>query len=232
MLCVIVDDEVTALNYLKKNVLQIPQLKLIETFKNSVVAKEYLLEHPEIYLVFSDINMSGLSGLELAKLVPRKKVVFTTGYEEYARESWRHINVLGYLSKPISLKDISDIVEKIYPVYIAEKIAQSQKSSTHFIYRLDDKTIEIPFDKILFIESFRNFSKFYTDNETFLAPVPLIEIQRILPSNNFARVSKSAIANRDKIIGLSSDNKYLKLIGGSKCKCSKMYIQSLDLSLI
>ncbi|PSK93141.1 LytTR family two component transcriptional regulator [Taibaiella chishuiensis] len=229
MLCVIVDDEIISINYLEKIVLQIPQLKLVATFKNPVSAKAYLLAHPEVYLVFSDINMSGLSGLELAQLVPKKKVVFTTGYEEYARESWRISNAIGYLSKPISLKDISEVAEKIHPIYLAERIALVYKNTTHLVYRLDDKTVEIAFDKILYIESTGNFSNVIAEDGDYFAPIPLWEVHKALPSTTFARVSKSTVANKDKILGATNNYKELKLLGGSKCKSSKMYLQNSDL---
>ncbi len=232
VLCVIVDDEISAISYLEKIVFQIPQLKLVATFKNSVSAKAYLSEHPEIFLVFSDINMSGLSGLELAQLVPQKKVVFTTGYEEYARDSWRLPNVIGYLSKPISLKDVSEIAAKTYPLYIAEQIALTHKNTTHLIYRLDNKSIDIAFDKILYIESTGNYANIFAEHAAYFAPIPLWELLKVLPSNIFARVGKSTIANKNKIIGTTDNYKLLKLIGGSECKCSKMYIQYLDLQSV
>ncbi|WP_333887326.1 LytTR family DNA-binding domain-containing protein [Sphingobacterium siyangense] len=228
ILCVIVDDEIRAINYLESIVLQIPQLKLIGTFKNPIEAKDYLLTHPEVYLAFVDISMSGLSGLELAKLIPDKKVVFTTGHEEFALESWRYKNVLGYLTKPISFKDISEIIEKIYPLYNAENIALRFGSDNTLTYRIEDKIVKIPYDRILYLESTRNYTNVLLEEGSRFAPIALWELERGLPKSIFVRVGKSTIANKNKVTGFSENFKEVEFMGGLKCKSSKHYIQNAD----
>lgn len=216
--CVIVDDEISAIKNLEKFVQQISQLELIGSFTDPIKALEFL-KKTDVYLVFMDISMEGLSGLDMARLI-HNKVVFITGHGEFALASWKLDNVIGYLTKPIFFEDIVGILKRVSILFSAENLSTPIQTDKFLAYKRDDEVVRIEYDKIIYIEARKNYSWVYLENKEEFVPIPLWEIEKILPKSKFVRVSKSTIANASKIL---DDDKEITLIGGFKLKPGKAY---------
>lgn len=221
--CVIVDDEIIAAEFLAKSVRQIPQLELVKIFNDSIEAKEFL-RNSDIFLVFLDIKMDGLSGIELAKII-QQKVVFTTGHDEFALASWKLVNVAGYLTKPIFFEDVVNVItERIIPLFSAEHLSAQFETDRFLHYKLDDELVKISHDNIVFIEANRNFSTIHLIDSRRNCPIPLWELEKILPKSKFVRINKATIANQAQII---DDSKQVLLLGGYTLKPGKAYREKI-----
>ncbi|RKE47134.1 LytR/AlgR family response regulator transcription factor [Sphingobacterium detergens] len=216
--CVIVDDELSILKTLKRFIQQIPQLELAATFTDSVEALEFIRKSDE-YLIFLDISMDTLSGLDLAKLIPNK-VVFITGHAEFALESWKLDNVLGYLTKPVFFEDIVGVLKRLSNFWHSDYYNIQVNSDKYFSYKHDDVVSKIELDNIIYIEANNNYTTFYLEGNVKIVPVAIWDIEKSLPKSKFIRISKSVIANTNKII---DDSKEVILLGGFSIKPGKAY---------
>ncbi len=224
--CIIIDDEYKSAEGLAALVRQMPELDLVEVYTDPFVAKK-ALENSDIALVFSDINMDELSGMELAETI-EQKVVFTTGHRGYAFASWELGNVIGFLKKPILISDIVKVLnERIIPI-LSTEISTTLDTEEKLSYKLDGKIIEVPYDKILYLETAINYTNIQSELGERFAPIPLWELERGLPKSIFVRVGKSTIVNKNKVTGFSDNYKEVEFMGGLKCKSSKHYIQNAD----
>lgn len=193
--CIIVDDEQTARNILKKYIQDVPSLKLESEFKNSIDALEYIQSH-NINLIFLDIEMPKLSGISLAKIIESKtKVIFTTAHREFALEGFE-LNVVDYLLKPFSFDRFLKAVQKVM-----QRESQKVDNSTNdFIYvKVDKKMIKINFSELLYIEGLSNYIKIHTKSNTYVVYDKLSTLTTTLPSLTFMRIHKSFIVNLKKI---------------------------------
>ncbi|MDR2272045.1 MAG: LytTR family DNA-binding domain-containing protein [Sphingobacterium sp.] len=217
--CVIVDDELSMLKMLEKFVRQIPHLECLASFIDPIEAKEFILKS-DADVVFLDIKMEKLSGLELVKLIPDYKVVFITGHEEFALQSWKLDNVVGYITKPFFFDDIVSIARRLSKIFLTESGEYIINSDVFLSYKHDDAIVRIEHETIIYIEAKRNYSTIYMDGAETNAPIPLWDIEKSLPRSKFVRVSKSIIVNSNKIL---DDSKEIILLGGFKLKPGKAY---------
>ncbi|MDH6354452.1 two-component system LytT family response regulator [Dysgonomonas sp. PH5-45] len=200
--CVIIDDEPLAIDLLKSYVNQTPTLDLVGAFENPLEATE-LLRTGGVNILFLDINMPQISGMEFSKTIDSNiKVIFTTAYDQYALEGFR-LNALDYLLKPVSYSEFLQAVNKALEWFrlleTSESVAGSNNTSI-FIksgYRME----KLDFDNILYIENQKDYVKFHLEDEK--EPVSsLMSMQSLeekLPSSRFMRVHRSFIVNLDKI---------------------------------
>ena len=204
--CAIIDDEPLAIGLLASYVKKTPSLELCGTYSSAIQAMEMLPNNP-VDLLFLDIQMPELNGLEFSKMVPEKtRIVFTTAFEQYAIDGYR-ANALDYLLKPISYADFIEAVGKAVEWFNLKLKAEGEKTNTQtetpdYIYvKSDYKLIQISLDKILYIEGLKDYVKIYTEDNPrpILSLISMKALEEKLPEERFLRVHRSFIVQKQKI---------------------------------
>lgn len=201
--CFIIDDEPLALGLLEMYVSKTPFLKLTGKFSSAVAAVESVRVTPPDIL-FLDIQMAELSGMEFARLVPEKsRIIFTTAFEKYALESYK-VNALEYLLKPFGYSDFLQAANKALQWHqLNEKTtSDGSKISTDCIYvKSDYRLIQIQLSKILYIEGLKDYLKIYLEDEVepIVSHITIKAMEEMLPDNSFMRVHRSYIVQKNKI---------------------------------
>lgn len=200
--CIIIDDEPLAIDLLKSYVIQTSFLELAGTFSNALSAID-ILNKESIDIIYLDINMPQITGLEYAKtLPPCTKVIFTTAYDQHAIEGFR-LNALDYLLKPIIYPEFLQASNKALEWF---KLTKNDKADTKdqtsgiFIksgYRME----KIDLNAILYIENQKDYVKFHLENinDPISSLMSMQSLEEKLPSEHFMRVHRSFIVNLDKI---------------------------------
>lgn len=196
--CAIVDDEPLALNLLESYVQKTPFLQLAGKYSSAVQAMKDLPEM-QADLIFLDIQMPELSGLEFSKMItPHTRIVFTTAFDQYAIDGYR-VNALDYLLKPISYTDFLQAAHKAVQWF--DLLNQPQEELESIFVKSDYKLIQVELKNILYIEGLKDYIKIYEEN----APKPILSLmsmksmEELLPSSRFMRVHRSYIVQKDKI---------------------------------
>lgn len=207
--CIIVDDEPLAVRLLVSYVEKTPGLELLASFTDSIKAINAIkAQKPD--LLFLDIQMPNIDGMELAHSLPEEtRVVFTTAFKEYAFESYE-VNALDFLLKPVRYNKFLSAVEKARKQFLQASIPQPpapqpsapqpQQPSTVFI-RVDSEWRNLAIDDIIYVNGMKDYVLFYLDNE----PKPLIThltmkaVEEMLPKDRFLRIHRSYIIAVDKI---------------------------------
>ena len=196
--CIIVDDEPLAVRLLESYVEKTPDLELMASFTDSIKAINAIkAQKPD--LIFLDIQMPNIDGMELAHSLPEEtRVIFTTAFKEYAFESYE-VNALDFLLKPVRYNKFLAAVEKARKLY-QQPSAPQPKQTTLFI-RVDGEWRNVTIDQITYVNGMKDYVMFYLDNE----PKPLIThltmkaVEEMLPKEKFLRVHRSYIVAVDKI---------------------------------
>lgn len=200
--CWIVDDEPLALELLSSYVQKTPFLKLTGKYSNAVQAMREMYSS-KIDLIFLDIQMPEVNGMEFAKFIDENtRIIFTTAFSEYALDGYK-VNALDYLLKPFSYSEFLTASKKALEWYKLKSISDEHKESNvkGVFVRSDYKLIHILFEDILYIEGLKDYIKIYSEKETkpTLTLMSLKSMEEDLPSGRFIRVHRSFIINRDKI---------------------------------
>jgi two-component system LytT family response regulator len=196
--CIIVEDEILAQDILVKYIHAFSSLQLVKTFSNASEALSFLNDHT-VDIIFLDINMPELSGIEFLKLLKRKQqVILTTAYSRYAMEGYEYA-VCDYLLKPIRyerfLKAVNTAIERIAKPVIDELLINDATQS-HLFIKEDQQVHKINFDELLFIQGMGNYLKlFLADKKLIITRTTIIEIEEQLPQHLFLRVHKSYIVS-------------------------------------
>ncbi|HEU4788893.1 MAG TPA: response regulator transcription factor [Flavobacterium sp.] len=194
--CIIVDDEPAAHYVLANYIRQNPQLELVFQGYNGIEAMDYLREN-KVDLMFLDINMPEISGMELLKIIPtHPKTILTTAYSEFALESYDY-GVIDYLLKPIYFPRFLKAIDRFFSTENAMKAEEVAINSVSV--KVDGYFIDIELDQLLFAQSFGNYVKLYTLKKTYLASITTSEFEKCLPEKSFMRIHKSYIVALDKI---------------------------------
>lgn len=190
------DDEPLALEILQSLCATIEYVELEKTFTKSDEAFKYLKKYP-VDLLFLDINMPSISGLDFYKKLPHKTmVIFTTAYSEFAVEGFT-LSATDYLLKPISLSRFQQAVEKAHTQF---KLQNQNIEQQYLFIRADYSLIKILFSDILYIEGLDDYLKIHIQNQkTVVARMTLKAIIQKLPETEFIRVHRSFIVPVSKI---------------------------------
>jgi DNA-binding LytR/AlgR family response regulator len=214
MNCVVIDDEPLARQGMAMLIGNMPYLKLIGSFSNPLDAIS-TLQNQQIDLLFLDINMPEMNGIDFMKSLKNcPMVIFTTAYAQYALDSYE-LDAIDYLLKPIRLERFVKAVNKAqnYTDLLAskeEKSNQIESVSDDFLYiKSDRKYFKIFFKDILFIEGLKDYVVICLANQKIITGVNLKTIHEQLPQKQFARISKSYIVNTEQIISFDVFNVYL-----------------------
>ncbi|MFL5787818.1 MAG: LytR/AlgR family response regulator transcription factor [Flavisolibacter sp.] len=197
--CIIIDDEPNAIKLLESHILKMPTLELKYICYNGVEGLAYIKTNP-VDLIFLDINMPLLNGMELIRILSSKqKIIFTTAHSDYAADSYEY-NALDYILKPISFERFMKAVTK------AENYFELQSSKDEFktnedpymFIKTDRRLIKINFSEILFFEAQKEYVNVHTATEKYLFYKRMKELEEQLPVN-FIRIHHSYIINLNYI---------------------------------
>jgi DNA-binding LytR/AlgR family response regulator len=204
MNCIAIDDELLALDIISEFCTKINYLNLIGTFTNPFDSVK-ILNSNEIHLIFLDIHMPQINGLEFLKsLYNPPLIIFTTAYKEHAFQGFEY-NAVDYLVKPFSCDRFTKSVNKAYQMMQLKNtgtspIEEKMEISNGFIMvKVEYSTIRVNINDILFIEGLRDYVKIYSGGKTILTKTTMKNIIEKLPSDRFLRVHKSYIVPIDKI---------------------------------
>jgi DNA-binding LytR/AlgR family response regulator len=199
--CVALDDEPLALNVLVNYIEQTPDLLLVEKFTNPMKALLYL-NNNEVDLLFVDIQMPDLSGMQLISELKKKPVlIFTTAYSEYAVDSFK-VDAIDYLLKPIDFPDFERAVNKAKDwIYTKRSSALNIQANKDFLFiKSEYKIIRINFEDIKYIQGMSEYVKIHLSNaKPIMSLISLKSLEAQLPESKFMRVHKSYIVNLQKI---------------------------------
>ncbi|HVG40981.1 MAG TPA: LytTR family DNA-binding domain-containing protein [Chitinophagaceae bacterium] len=197
--CIIVEDEPLAIKVLSDYVAQVPFLELQATFKDAILATDYLRDHqPD--LIFLDIHLPKLKGMAFLKtLVHPPAVIITTAYHQYAVEGF-NLAVTDYLLKPFEFERFLIAVNKVKTAQVEkQKEAESLEVKDHLFLNVQKKKVKILFSEILYIESQREYIKIVTTKGEYISKMGTHEIEALLPANGFKRIHRSFIVSISKI---------------------------------
>lgn len=205
MNCIVVDDEPLARDLLEDFISKTPFLKLISLCKNGFEAME-VLQKEKTDLIFLDIQMPDLSGLQLFEsLSVKPQVIFTTAYHDYAVEGFE-LDATDYLVKPFTFERFLKAANKAYRIYHMNNTGEDSLKQTNESFPGDvifvkegTATVRINLNDILYMEGLKDYIKIFTTGRTILTLMPLKEMESKLPENMFVRVHRSYIVSIRKI---------------------------------
>lgn len=213
MKCIIVDDEPLAREAIEMLVEKTPGLTLLGSFNNPATASKFMHGNT-VDLVFLDIQMPGINGIEFAKTIPQKTfVIFTTAFSEFATDSYE-VDAIDYLIKPVRLERFQKGVEKAeaYSKLLKKGNSENnieQVTDDYFFIKADRKIIKVYFNDILFIEGLKDYVVMHTENQKVITAMNIKTIHDQLPKTMFVRVSKSYIINAKKIDSVDNNTVYI-----------------------
>ena len=196
--CAIIDDEPLAAGLLKSYAEKTPFLQLIGTYGSALEAMKELRDHP-VQLLFLDIQMPELSGIEFAKILPKDtKIIFTTAFQQYAIEGYK-VAALDYLMKPISYDDFLKASNKALDWFSLTQRQQATAQDRFMFVKSDYKLIRIALDDILYIEGLKDYVRFYLENGTkIMSLMNMKKLEDYLPRPEFLRTHRSYIVHMTK----------------------------------
>lgn len=209
MRCIAIDDEKLALDLLVDNIRQVPYLELIKRCKNTREAAE-VLQYEKADLIFLDIQMPGLSGLQfLQTLIDPPMVILITAYEKYALEGF-NLDVVDYLVKPVALERFIRACNKAKALFDLKQAKQSTPKDSHpdhFFVNVEYSLVKIILDDILYIEGLKDYIKIFLTSSTrpVITRMSLKTMEEKLPARQFIRTHKSYIVAIPKVTSIKRD---------------------------
>ncbi len=203
--CIIVDDEPLAVSLIKKYVAMVPDLELLGSYHSAMEAYS-MVSSGKVDLLFLDINMPELTGMEFIKIIKDgPRVILTTAYREYAIESYEW-DVVDYLLKPISFTRFLKAVQKFQQLQSEQvPIAKSSANPPAFIFVNEGrKQVKVVLEEVLYAESMKDYVQIFTTSKRVVTKTTFNDFNKELPSN-FLRVHRSYVVNVDHISAFSSN---------------------------
>lgn len=207
--CMIVDDEPLAVKMLENFISRTEGLELVASFNDPLMALESL-DELDVELLFLDIQMPDLDGLNLSRQVPSAtKIIFTTAFKQYAYDSYE-VSALDFLLKPIRYQKFLSAIEKARQWFDRNSVSDSNiisRQNSMFI-RVDNMLRQIDFDKIVYISGLKDYVSIYLEGERrpVITHLTMKSIEEILPADNFMRVHRSYIIALNKIRAIDRNN--------------------------
>lgn len=213
MKCIIVDDEPIARKGISRQVEQISQLELVDSFNSAEAALDFLKTN-EVDLIFLDIQMPGMNGIELARILPKQTlIIFTTAYSEYALDSYE-VDAIDYLVKPIDATKFRKAVNKAityHSLLMDEEEKSVENVEEDFIFvKSDRRFFKVNFKDVLFIEGLKDYVIIQMDNQRIITRMNIKTIHDLLPKKIFLRINKSYIVNKDRIESFNNNDVFIK----------------------
>ena len=208
--CFVVDDEPLAVKMLENFIARTPFLELVASFTDPVLAlSEMRTQTPD--LVFLDIQMPDLSGMELSRMVPAgTRIIFTTAFKQYAFESYE-VSALDFLLKPIRYQKFLEAAEKarewfsLKEAATATPVALASEAKTSTFFKVDGALRKVEFDDILFVEGMKDYVMVFlaSQKQPLVTHVTMKGMEEMLPAGQFMRIHRSFIVALDKVASVS-----------------------------
>ena len=204
--CLIVEDEPLAAEVLEDYLRQVPFLHLVHTCGDAICALE-VLQREKIELIFLDIHLPKLKGLDFLKTLDKPpKIIITSAYQDYALQGYE-FNVVDYLLKPIEFQRFVVAVNKVWQQQEASALSvrpQIAPGRPFLFFNVGKKKVRMFLDEILYIESLKEYIKIVSKNKFILTKVQLGQTEDLLKNRNFVRIHRSFIVAKDKIDAFSA----------------------------
>lgn len=204
--CIIIEDEPLAVKVLSDYVAQVPFLQLDGSFKDAILATEWLRTN-EVQLIFLDIHLPKLKGMAFLKTLVRKPaVIITTAYHQYAVEGF-DLDVTDYLLKPVEFDRFLIAVNKVrVPSDNVQPIIEASEAKDYLFLTVQKKKVKILFSEILYIESQREYIKVVTEKKEYVSRMSTHEIEELLPVHIFKRIHRSFIISINKLESFTAES--------------------------
>lgn len=211
--CLIVDDEPIARQIIEGYAKQYPLLEVVASCEDAMEARIQLQKQP-IDLIFLDINMPVIDGIGFLKTLKKApQVIFTTAYKEYAVDAFE-LSASDYLLKPFSferfLMAVDKVAEKLVSVASAPAENPPAQADDFMFIKSDNKIFKVAFEDILFLEAFGNYAKVYLTDKQLMPTTTLTSLEEALPKNQFIRVHRSFIINKNHISHIEGNRVFIK----------------------
>ena len=211
MNCIIIDDEPLAREELHALIQEVSKIEVVAKFSSAIKALEFLKEN-EVDLIFSDIEMPLLNGLDFAEQIPEKTlIVFTTAYSQYALKSYE-FDAIDYLLKPIDNNRLDKAIKKaeLYQSLLLESKNTIESNTLDFLFiKADRRYHKIYFKDVWFIEGLKDYVIIHTKNQKLITAMNLKNMNLKLPEDLFLRVSKSYVVNLEYIDSFDNHTVYI-----------------------
>ena len=223
--CVIIEDEPLALEKTRDFVLKVPFLHLAATFDNALTGLAYL-NNNKVDVLFLDINMDELTGIELLESSRiNSQVIITTAYQEYALKGYE-LQITDYLLKPFDFERFLSAVTRVRKGETEKQaIPENKEVKDHLFINIQKKKVKILFSDIIYIESQREYIKIVTTKKEYISKMSTHEIESLLPPTLFRRVHRSFIISIKKIDSYTSD---LVEVSGITIPIGRGYRESME----
>ncbi len=229
--CIAVDDEPLALDLVVSYIHQTPFLELQSKYDNAIDALTAIQNNPPD-LIFLDIQMNGLNGIELARVISHLKnkvyIIFTTAYPQFALEGYK-VEAVDYLLKPFSYEDFLIAAQKVKSRFEQSQPSMSQPSvqeNSNLFLKVEHQIIKIPFKEIRYIEGFKDYIKVHlVDGRVLLSLTSLKKLEESLPGTQFIRIHRSFIVAIDKVTSITKSSVYIDKV---EISVSEAYKENFD----
>ncbi|MBK9570044.1 MAG: response regulator transcription factor [Chitinophagaceae bacterium] len=203
---IIIDDEPLARKGLKEYIADVDFLDFIGEFDNPLKAAD-LISRGEVQLLFLDIQMPKITGLDFFKTLPNAPpVIFTTAYPQYALEGFE-VNALDYLVKPVSFERFFKAVLKAKEYYEVRDTNRNEADTTeYFFIKADNKLVKIRYEDVLYVEALQNYVIIHTPSKKYMTYLTFRSVEEYLPANKFLKVHKSFIVAAAKIDSIEGND--------------------------
>ena len=206
--CCVIDDEPLAVRLIASYVQRTPMLELCGTYNSASEAVKSIIDG-NIDIVYLDIEMPQINGIEFAKIIPPScRIIFTTAYDRYAVQGFR-VNAVDYLLKPVSYEEFLEASRRAVKAIQAVQAAQNPAPRREFILvKSEYRLIQVRISDILYIEGLKDYIKIYTTGQSkaILTLMSMKAIEQTLPDGMFMRVHRSYIVNTSKISIIERNN--------------------------
>lgn len=210
--CIAIDDEELALELLEDNISKVPFLKLVAKTDNPLEALKMIQEQP-VDLVFLDIQMPGLTGLQLINSLPNKPMfILVTAYEKYALEGY-NLNVVDYLVKPVALDRFIQACNKARDLHqLKNKVgAPVAEDPGYFFINVDYSHLKVNHADIMWVEGFKDYLKIHLKSTAnpLVARISMKSFEDLLPQSKFLRIQKSYIVSKNSITAVRKNSVFI-----------------------
>lgn len=203
--CIVIEDDILSVEGIKTYIKSINNLQLVEVYTDPLKALNEITAGPEVDIIFMDVDMPLISGIELSKSIRHKtdKLIFTTSHSKYAYEAFEML-ASAYLLKPYTFARFAETISRLYPsANTVSTITNQQVEEDYFFIRNkndNNNLIKVRYNSIIAVESLQNYVRIYTPDENIVAYIGLSEIKLILKEKpNFLQAHRSFIISRNHI---------------------------------
>lgn len=223
--CVAIDDEPLALSLVKQYISRIPAIELVKTFDDAVSAAEFLRNN-QVDILFLDINMPDISGIDLARSLENKPfIIFTTAYKKFAYEGFE-LDAVDYLLKPIEFSRFAKAVQKAIALQQQKNFTKTPEDEFLFV-RSEYRMLKIDLNSIEYIEGLEDYIKIHVSNsKPVLTLMTMKAVLEKLPPAKFKRIHRSYIIASAKVVSIL--NKKVTLASSKELPVSDSYIEFIN----